>query len=273
MPDLFNELIAKFPEASPIGLLSFFFLTLMRVLPIVVLAPFLGARLPAGVKVGLSISITIIFLPKVLYVSKGIVLFDPVFLGYAAKELLIGFLIGFMATIPFYFAESAGVLIDHSRGSSSLMVQDPLMETQVSSVGLLYNYVLTILFFDIGGPFLFIDAVMNSYSIVPIDSFINPIFFSFKQPFWQLVASLATKILTISIQLAAPSLLAILMAEVFLGIANRLAPQVQIVFLGMPIKSILGLGLLAIGWFYILKQLGYQSLGWIRTMTEMIQTL
>ena len=51
------------------------------------------------------------------------------------------------------------------------------------------------------------------------------------------------QIITIAIQLAAPALVAILMAEMFLGIANRLAPQVQIAFLGMSIKSLLGLGL------------------------------
>lgn len=269
----YNDLITKFPQASPFGLLTFFLLSLMRVVPAVVLAPFLGARLTKTGKMGLSIALALILLPKIISTSSGMVLFSPSFLAYSAKELFIGFIIGFMSTIPFYYAESAGVLIDHMRGSSSLMVQDPLTETQVSSVGLLYNYVLIVLFFEFGGPFLFIDAILESYSVVPVDRFIDPVFFSFTQPFWQQIASLATKILTISIQLSAPAILAILMAEVFLGIANRLAPQVQIVFLGMPIKSLLGIGLLAAGWFYILKQLGHQSISWVHSIKSLIQSL
>jgi type III secretion protein T len=71
----------------------------------------------------------------------------------------------------------------------------------------------------------------------------------------------------LSLKLAAPALVAILMAEMFLGIANRLAPQVQIAFLGMPLKSFLGLLLLFFGWFAILgdmKDLSDQMLQQIR---------
>lgn len=69
-------------------------------------------------------------------------------------------------------------------------------------------------------------------------------------------------------KLAAPAIIAILMAEMFLGIANRLAPQVQIAFLGMPLKSFLGLLLLFVGWFAILgdmKELSEQMLQQIST--------
>ena len=75
------------------------------------------------------------------------------------------------------------------------------------------------------------------------------------------------------IQLAAPAILAILMTELFLGIANRLAPQVQIAFLGMSLKSLAGLALLAIAWFFILKQLGIQSTTWIKEIPRIIYSI
>jgi len=64
-----------------------------------------------------------------------------------------------------------------------------------------------------------------------------------------------SKVFAVGIQLAAPSILAILMTEMFLGIANRLAPQVQIVFLGMSLKSLVGLAVLCAAWFFIIQQL------------------
>jgi type III secretion protein T len=59
----------------------------------------------------------------------------------------------------------------------------------------------------------------------------------------------------------------------FLGIANRLAPQVQIAFLGMSLKSLLGIGLLFVGWFFILLQMSKQAQIWLKTLQYMLQTI
>ena len=63
------------------------------------------------------------------------------------------------------------------------------------------------------------------------------------------------------------------MAEVFLGIANRLAPQVQIIFLGMPIKSLLGIFFLWVGWLFILTQGNKQLFSWFRSLEQIIDSL
>ena len=185
----------------------------------------------------------------------------------------------FIVLIPAYItsqlkaAFEIGVLIDFLRGSSSLMVTDPFMQTQISPIGLLYNYVLIALFFQIGGPFIFLEGFLQSYAIIPADAFLSPTLFTLAQPFWQTLMSLVTKFTALSIQLAAPPLVAILMAEMFLGIANRLAPQVQIAFLGMSIKSLLGIALLFAGWFFILQQTANQALLWLQEMSRLLQYL
>ena len=195
------------------------------------------------------------------------------FRSYCLKELFIGAILAILVSIPFYIAQSSGVLIDFLRGSSALQVQDPLMQSQSSSIGQLYNYIFIVLFYDIGGPFIFLDGVLNSYSVIPADSFIPGAFFNIHLTFWQFIMGLLTKFLAISIQLAAPSIVAILMAEMFLGIANRLAPQVQIAFLGMALKSLVGLALLWAGWFFILQQLGKQSLLWLQALNQLIYSI
>jgi type III secretory pathway component EscT len=159
------------------------------------------------------------------------------------------------------------------RGSSALGVTDPTMQTQVTPIGLLYNYVLIVLFFQLDGPFIFLDGVLQSYNAVPADGLFSSAFFTLRLPFWQSITGILTKLTALSIQLAAPALLSILMAEMFLGIANRLAPQVQIAFLGMSIKSLLGIGLLWAGWFFILQQVGKQALLWLQNLSHLLQTI
>lgn len=269
----YAALLSSFPQFSPLSLLAIFLLAMMRVAPIVMLAPFLGAKLPGGVKMGLTIALTAILLPHLITTTTHPIAFNNLYIGYALKEVLIGFFLGFMASIPFYFSESAGVLIDFLRGSSALMVSDPTTQAQASPIGLLYNYVLLVLFFQIGGVFLFLSGVLTSYTIIPVDQFLSPELFTLSHPLWQTILHLLTKFTALSIQLAAPSILAILMAEMFLGIANRLAPQVQIAFLGMSIKSLLGIALLYAAWFFILKQVAAQSLLWLQDLDKLLPSL
>lgn len=244
----------------------------MRLFPLVILAPFLGAKLPSGVKMGLLLSLTIILLPYIAAKTQHPIDFNTAYVGYLIKELFMGIILAIFASIPFFIAESSGVLIDFLRGSSALMVTDPSTQAQVSPIGLLYNYVLIVLFFQINGPFIFLNGVLDSYAVIPPDALFGPHFFTFDHPFWQSIMSMLTKFTLIAIQLAAPSLVAILMAEMFLGIANRLAPQVQIAFLGMSLKSLLGIALLFVGWFFILQQTGKQSLLWLKECAKIIQT-
>lgn len=268
------SLALSFPNHPPMSIATLFFLGLMRVAPIVAFVPFLGAKLPGGVKMGIAVALTVIVLPHIIVTSSAPIGFSNLFIGYAFKELFMGMILAFLASVPFYIAQAAGVLIDFMRGSSSLQVTDPTMQTQVSPLGLLYNYVLIVLFFQIDGPFIFFDAVIQSYTIIPANGVINPAFFSSTSlPFWKLIITLLTKFTALSIQLSAPALLAILMAEMFLGIANRLAQQVQIAFLGMSLKSLIGLMLLYMSWFFILKQTAQQSLLWLKELNTVLQSM
>lgn len=261
--------VLSFPNLPPQTILTLFFLAMMRLGPIVAFVPFFGSKLPSGVKVGLLLALVAVLLPKIILTTKlPAPAFNFNFSVYALKELLIGMILAILASMPFYIAQSSGVLIDFLRGSSALMVTDPIMQSQTSPIGQLYNYVFIVLFYQIDGPFLFLDGVMNSYSIIAANDLIPSAFFNFNLPFWKTLATLLTKFTALAIQLAAPSIVAILMAEMFLGIANRLAPQVQIAFLGMSIKSLLGLALLWAGWFFILQQLAKQSLLWLQSIDQ-----
>ena len=153
---------------SPASLIALLFLGLMRILPIVAIVPFLGARnFSRPAKVGLSIVLVAIMFPHLISITTSTLNYNAILLGYALKELFIGFAIGLLAAVPFFFAESAGILIDHQRGAASLMVNDPLLLNQDSPTGVLFNYIGVVIFFWIQGPFYFFDALITSYSTIP----------------------------------------------------------------------------------------------------------
>ena len=154
-----------------------------------------------------------------------------------------------------------------------MIAQDPTMQNQSSSIGNLFNYMLIVMFFQIGGVGKFFDIYVNSYQIFPADIFLSPHFFNAKLALWKGLSGILNHIASLSVQLAAPALIGILMTEFFLGIANRLAPQVQIAFLGMSLKSLIGLLILWAGWFFILKQTSIETLDWIKWIDKIFQSL
>lgn len=267
----YADLLSNLPNISIMGVMSLFLLILMRLAPSLVLAPFFGAKLAPGIaRMGLAICIATIFLPLLAMNVKGPFGFNTFFIFLSLKELLVGIVLGFFITIPFYMVQTSGTIIDYLRGASIMQSQDPSMQTQTSPIGILYNYILIVIFFQIDGPFLFLDALMKSYQLIPPTEGINTAFLGTTGPFWKLTFDVVNQIVTIAIQMAAPAIVAILMAEMFLGIANRLAPQVQIAFLGMSIKSLLGLALLWAAWFFILKQFTKQTYSWLDLIDKLI---
>lgn len=260
-------------EFNPISTLSLFLLGMMRIAPVIAMAPFFGSKTPAPVKMGLLIALTVIFIPHLALTAKTMIGFNLEFIILCVKELFVGFILALFVSIPFYMAESAGVTIDFQRGSSSLQVQDPFSQSQASDLGILYNMVLVVIFYQIDGPFYFFNALFDTYNLIPADGWMPLEFFNFHHPFWQTVWGVVNRVMAVGIQLAAPSLLAILMTEMFLGIANRLAPQVQIAFLGMSLKSLVGLAMLCAAWFFILQQMNKQTMLWLSEMNKIVHTL
>lgn len=271
---LYVFLTSAFNKENPLAVLSLLLLFLARFLPIISLSPFFGSRvMPHPVKVTFGLAMFTIFLPQLLTVTTSPIGFSPFTVVLIVKEFFIGLVIGFIISVPFVLAQNAGIIIDHQRGGASLMVNDPTIQNQSSPLGTLFNMVLIFIFFYIEGPFIFLNAIITSYDVIPPDKLINTHFFDKSSEFWTMMMQLFNQVMVISIQLAAPGLLAILMTDVFLGIANRLAPQVQITFLGMPLKSLLALAVVCFGWRLFSEELVRQCYKWLEATKQALLLL
>lgn len=171
----------------------------------------------------------------------------------ALKEAMIGFLLGFFAAIPFWIAENVGNFIDNQRGATMGEVYSPLNGSQVSTLGIFFSQLAATIFFIGGAIFVFLAALYKSYSIWPV--FSQWVTFTEDTPVHVLYT--LDEMLKTTIMISAPAIIIMLLATIGLGLVNRTAPQLNVFFLSMPVKSALGIAMLIIYLPYILDMLMY----------------
>ena len=174
--------------------------------------------------------------------------------GVAAfKEALIGFLIGFFAAIPFWIAENVGNFIDNQRGATMGEVYSPINGAQVSTTGIFFTQLVSTLFFVGGAVFLFLGALYKSYAVWPV--FTASLSFASDAPI-QVLGALDGMLRT-TVVISAPVIIIMFLATLGLGLVNRTAPQLNVFFLSMPVKSALGVAMLIAYLPFIMDMLMY----------------
>ena len=177
----------------------------------------------------------------------------------ALKEALIGFLLGYFASFPFWVAENVGNFIDNQRGATMGEVYSPLSGTQVSTTGIFFTQIVSTLFFVGGAVLVFLGALYSSYSIWPVfpDGAADALFPSFASDApMQMLGSL-DGMLKVTVIISAPVIIIMFLATLGLGLVNRTAPQLNVFFLSMPVKSALGVAMLVVYLPFIMDMLMY----------------
>lgn len=259
------------PWNSAFSVMSLTLLASARMAPIVALSPFFGARvLPNPVKLAMTLCFVAIILPKLAIGVTEPLAFDLRLALLCMRELFVGAIFGFFLGLPFLMVSSAGVFIDHQRGAASLMTNDPTIQNQSSPIGTLYNMLLIVLFWGLDGPFFVLDSIFYSYDVIPPDKFMSPIFMGDNSLIHDKIVHCMQIFVATSLQLCTPAILSILMTDTFLGIINRLAPQVQITFLGMGLKSWFAVFLVCIGLVPFIDQLSKEIVLWLQDFQETV---
>ena len=175
----------------------------------------------------------------------------------ALKEVLIGFLIGFFAAIPFWVAENVGNFVDNQRGATMGEVYSPLSGTQVSTTGIFFTQIVSTIFFISGAVLILLTALYRSFEIWPV--FGDWITFNAHAPVQILGA--VDGMLKTTVVISAPVIILMFLATIGLGFVNRTAPQLNVFFLSMPVKSALGIAMLVIYLPFIMDMLMYTKDG------------
>lgn len=233
---------------SPQTFLVLIGLSFARLVSFFSIVPFFGgAAVPPRVKVATAMSLVVILYPSLeasVPVNQTLG-FGPLgFIALLAKEVFVGFTLGFIASLIFEAVQVAGRIVDFQRGSTMGELYAPQLQSQVSELGQFKLQLAIVLFIGIGAHRLFIGALLRSYEFIPALSF--PKFGAGWSPAAELIVKMTASVLSIGLQLAAPALVALLLTDLFFGIINRVAPQVNVFFLSMPVKMLVGIIVLLI---------------------------
>ncbi|MBG5280023.1 SctT family type III secretion system export apparatus subunit PscT [Pseudomonas aeruginosa] len=171
------------------------------------------------------------------------------------KEVLLGLLIGFVATIPFWAMEATGFIIDNQRGAALASTFNPSLGSQTSPTGLLLTQTLITPFFS-GGAFLaLVGSLFRSYASWPVSSFLPQLGSQWVAFFY----AQFSQMLMLCALFAAPLLIAMFLAEFGLALVSRFAPSLNVFILAMPIKSLVA-SLLLVLYLGILMEHAYDAL-------------
>ena len=154
------------------------FLGMVRMLAFISMSPIFGPNVTNGIKMPLLVALYMPLHPLMLEEAQmlSVESFNDLLFVFAliVKEIIIGLFFGYITSLIFYIALSAGSVIDNQRGASMAQTNDPLSGAETSPLGNALFMCMITLFF-VSGAFmhfinllqqLFIDASFKTASII-----------------------------------------------------------------------------------------------------------
>jgi type III secretion protein T len=219
------------PLIIALGLGAARFYGLLMVLPMFTRLGLTGV-LRGGVAVAFALPLVPFLAPLVAsapaasYTALGLLL---------AKEAAVGFAIGTLFGLPFWVAEAVGDIIDQQRGSQAALVPDASSTEQSGITGTLLSITLITLFLMSGGWRYLLDGVFASYTMWPPLAAVP----HFSPDAGDRIISLLDALLRGGALLAAPLLIAMLLAELTLGLISRFMPQLNVFDIALSVKGLI----------------------------------
>ena len=209
----------------------------LRISGLLLFAPFFGSDAVAPrIKIGFVIAATALLYP--VCGPHGLELSVGGWLRVVIGELLVGLLVGLMVQLVFEAAQFAGNLMGVQVGLSLVNILDPNTQVDTPLLSLFSQMLLVLIFLRFGVHRCLLRALAASFSYLP------PGGAGSLHPAEQLLKAAGGIWLT-GVQIAAPLLITTLLADLVLGFLGKASPQLPVLFLGLSVKSLAGLTVLA----------------------------
>ncbi|GIF06066.1 flagellar biosynthetic protein FliR [Actinoplanes siamensis] len=193
--------------------------------------PFSSRLIPVQVKALFSVAIA---LPMAPYLQSSLPpLETPALIASIVLQLFVGFGLGFLTALLFAALQAAGDLLDLFGGFTLATAYDPLGFSQSSIFGRFYNLIAVTLLFASDGHQLILRGFMQSFRTLPLNSSFS------METFSRLLVSGLGEMFLAALQIAGPLICVLFLADVALGLLNRVAPALNAFQLGFPVKIFL----------------------------------
>jgi flagellar biosynthesis protein FliR len=207
-----------------------FFLALTRVMAILVQIPLFGSQIvPAQIKIAFGIILTMFIIP---WQPLGAEVEAMTLFAFAAailQEIIIGLLAGFAVVLVFGMFQMAGKIIELGSGFSSGQLFNPTLGEMGSAYDQFFIMTTLLFFFITNGHHVFLIGIKQTFDVLPINSAIPGISL-------ETLLAYTTNLMTGAIQISFPISVSLMITDFSLGLLARVAPQIQVFFLGLPVK-------------------------------------
>ena len=237
-----------------------FFFPLARILALLTAAPPFnnqGLNTRTRLVLGLAIALAITpALPKIAAIDPA----SGLGLLILAQQLVIGLAMGFAMRLVFTASDLAGTMISNQMGLGFATAYDPQSAAQTAVISQFLGMLGLLVFLAIDGHLMVIATLGRSFMLLPISA--NAI----ASASWLNIANAGGLIFSSGVLLSLPVVVALLIANIALGVLGRVAPQLNLMAIGFPITIVLGFSALIVSLSYLatpLQQLfefGLQSM-------------
>jgi flagellar biosynthetic protein FliR len=220
----------------PLLQLQIFFLIFFRVAAILMSMPIMNSTsIPLLFKFGLALSASIVLFPLLnLNVFPGMTNLSSFVVG-AVGEILLGLIIGMTVNLIFVGLQIAGQLSGYQMGMALAEVIDPADGEQIPLLAQFFQIFAFLIFLTVNAHHWFLRALADSFHLVP------PLGFKLSGSLIEQLMRVAGNMFVIAIKVGAPVIAALLLTTIALGLIARTVPQMNVFFVAMPLKIMIGL--------------------------------
>jgi flagellar biosynthetic protein FliR len=226
-----------------------FFLAFTRIMAIILHVPvFGGQNIPSQVRIGLGFALAVVLIPWQPLPPEAETIGNFAYGVAIGKEILIGTLIGFSADLAFGAIQMAGSAMGMGSGFESSRIFNPTLGEAGSAFDQIFVMTAAMIFLVIDGHHLVLIAIQNTFEVVPLNGSL---------PFngLETIMKATSMFIATGIHLALPVMAALVLTDLTLGLLARVAPQVQVYFLGLPVKVVVAMVALGMSFAVIFPNL------------------
>ena len=217
-----------------------FMMVLARIGPAMALLPGLGeATVPAIVRVGLALGVTILLLPGLLPLMPPAPDAGLTAAGMIVAEVITGLWLGWLARLFCLALPVAAQFIAYLLGISSVLQPDSELGPQSTALAALFGLAAPLAIMVSGLYVLPLTALAGSFRLIPPGTILP------EADSTAAAVRAVAETFALSMRLASPFVLASIVWHVAIGLIARLVPRLQVYFVSMPGQIVGGLALLA----------------------------
>ena len=210
-------------------------LLLPRPFVLFMVVPFLSRKMiPGSVRRGVIFLLGILMLP-LAGSAEGITPVQAI--GIAAKEGLIGLLLGLGLGVFMWAVHSVGDLVDFHTGASNAQFFDPAFGHQGGPTGQFLGWVMAVLFVSAGGLTGVVALIAESYRIWPLGAALPDL----PRLLEAFAIYEADSLFNWIVKLGAPVLMVLMLVDFGLGLLGRFVPQFNVFVIAQPLKSLVAI--------------------------------